>query len=76
MKVFFSVFAAFLLMNISACNRSNDDIRGTDDDVTIERQEDYESNDVRESRSLPLETDDEIEVDRDVIGDDEVEIDD
>lgn len=76
MKVFFSVFAAFLLMNISACNRSNDDIRGTGDDVTIERQEDYESNDVRESRSLPLETDDEIEVDRDVIGDDEVEIDD
>lgn len=76
MKAFFSVFAAFLLMNISACNRSNDDIRGTGDDVTIERQEDYESNDVRESRSLPLESDDEIEVDRDVIGDDEIEIDD
>lgn len=76
MKAFFSVFAAFLLMNITACNRSNDDIRGTGDDVTIERQEDYESDEVRESRNLPLETDDEVEVDRDVIGDDEIEIDD
>lgn len=76
MKAIFSVFAAFLLLNISACNRSNDDVRGTGDDVTIERQEDYESDDVRESRNLPLERDDEIEIDRDVIGDDEIEIDD
>lgn len=75
MKAIFSVLAGFLLFNISACNRDNDVLRGKDD-ITIERQEDYESKDTRESRNLPLETDDEIEVDRDVLGDDEVEIDD
>ncbi len=67
MKAIFSVLAGLLLFNISACNRSSDDVRGTGDDVTIERQEDYESEDTRESRDLPL--------DNDVV-DDEVEIDD
>ena len=76
MKAIFSLFAAFLLLNISACNRRNDDIKGSGDEVTIERQEDYESDDVRGSRNLPLERNDEIEVDRDVFDDDEIEIDD
>lgn len=75
MKTSFSVLTGLLLLNISACSRDNDLLRGKDD-ITIERQEDYESKDARESRNLPLETDDEIEVDRDVLGDDEVEIDD
>lgn len=76
MKAIFSVFAALLLFNISACNRATDDVRGTTDDVTIERQEDYDREDTMERRTLPVETDDEINVDRDVLGDDEVEIDD
>lgn len=59
-SIFFSVF---LLMSFSNCNRKNDD-------VTIERHEDYESNDVRDKRNLPLETEDEVEVDRDVMSDD------
>jgi hypothetical protein len=69
MKAILSVFAVLLVLNVSSCNRSSDD-------VTIEKQEDYESDDVRESRDLPLERDDEIKADRDFIGDDEFEIDD
>ncbi len=63
MKTFFTVFAGLLLLNISACNRTNDDIRGSGDDVTIERQEDYDSDDARDSRDLPLNTSDEMEID-------------
>lgn len=73
MKTFFSVIAGLLLFNISACDRTND---RASDDISIERQEDYESETSRESRSFPLDTSDEIEVDRDILGDDEVEIDD
>ncbi len=67
MKTIFSVLTVLMLFNISACSRDNDLLRGKDD-ITIERQEDYDSKDARESRNL--------EVDRDVLGDDEVEIDD
>ncbi len=69
MKSLFLLLIGLLMLNISACNQSSDE-------VTIERQEDYESKDARESRNLPVETDDEIEVDRDILSDDEIEIDD
>lgn len=69
MKTLFLVSMGLLMLNISACNQSSDE-------VTIERQEDYESKDARESRNLPIKTDDEIEFDRDVLGDDELEFDD
>lgn len=69
MKSLFLLLIGLLMLNISACNQSSDE-------VTIERQEDYESKDARESRNLSVETDDEIEVDRDILSDDEIEIDD
>lgn len=64
MKAIFSVLTGLLLFNLSACDRVND---RASDDITIERQEDYETGDTRYPRDLPL--------DNDVV-DDEVEIDD
>lgn len=64
-----------------ACSRDGDmqreDVR---DGADIQREEAMDADDIRETdtynRSVPLESDDEVEVDRDVLGDDEVEIND
>lgn len=56
------------------CNR-DEEIQRED----IQREEAMDADDIRETdnyRSVPVESDDEVEVDRDVLGDDEIEIDD
>lgn len=48
-----------------ACDKTND--------ATIQREEAYERED-NFNRTVPVESDEEVNIDRDVIGDDEVEV--
>lgn len=72
MKILFASLTVLMLAGITSCNR--DEVRN--DDLTIERQEDYNREDMSERRAMPVESEDEVEIDRDVIGDDEVELND
>jgi hypothetical protein len=65
MKIFYSALMIFSLAGVYSCDRTNDNIG---DDLSIERQEDFERDHLRPR--------DEIEVDRDIIGDDEIELND
>jgi hypothetical protein len=72
MKAIISVFTLFSLINFYGCNRQEEE--ATRDDLTIEREEEYDRDDTMEkNRPLPVETDDEIELDRDVLEEDEID---
>lgn len=73
MKIFMLMFALFSLLGFSTgCSRDDSDV--------IQREESLGRDDIRETdtyeRSVPLNDGEDADIDRDVLGDDEVEIDD
>jgi hypothetical protein len=69
MKILMSFLMLFSLVQISGCNRSD---VGDDDEVTIERQEDYNREDASDTEIIPIHRDDELKLQND----DEVDVDD
>lgn len=64
MKLLYSFLIGTMFLNTYGCDKKVEE-----SDIPVERQEDYESpSDTR--------TDDELEIDRDVLGDDEIELND
>lgn len=75
MKFFITLLLTLLTMTgLYSCNRDN---LSRDDEATIQREEEIRRDDVIERRNLPSETttDDEIQIDRKVIDEDELELD-
>lgn len=68
MKLLMTLFMLTSLFQMTGCNRSDVD----DDEVIIERQEDYNREDASDTEVLPLDRDDEFKLQ----SDDEVDIDD
>ena len=75
MKSFMALLTLLTLTGISGCNRA-DETKKTDN-VDIQREEEFNRDDILERRNLPSETttDDEIQIDRRVIDEDELELD-
>jgi hypothetical protein len=75
MKFFLTLFTLLTLTGLYGCNRGDDPTK--QDETTIQREEEIRRDDVIERRSLPSETttDDEIQIDRKVIDEDELELD-
>lgn len=68
MKIFLTLLMLIPLSQLAGCNR---DV-GNDDEVTIERQEDYNREDATDSEVLPVGRDEELKLQ----GDEEVDVDD
>ncbi len=68
MKLLMTLFMLTSLFQFTGCNRSDVD----DDEVIIERQEDYNREDASDTEVLPLDRDDEFKLQ----SDDEVDVDD
>jgi hypothetical protein len=69
MKLLMTLVVLTSIFQITGCNKS--DVEG-DDEVTIERQEDYNREDASETEVVPVHRDDEMKLKND----DEVDIDD
>lgn len=69
MKILLTLLTMIPLLQLTACNRSD---VADDDEITIERQEDYNREDASDTEVLPVERDDELKLQ----SDDEVDIDD
>jgi hypothetical protein len=64
MKAFFMLLMMTTLFGLYGCHKS-DSMNGSDDEITIERQEDYNREDATDSKALPVERDDELKNDVD-----------
>lgn len=69
MKIIMSLLMLTTLFQITSCNRND---TGDDDEITIERQEDYKREDATDTKVVPIHRDDEIKLQ----SDDEVDVDD
>lgn len=77
MKTFVTLLTLLTMTGLYSCNRGGDNPVTKDDETPIQREEEIRRDDVIERRSLPSETttDDEIQIDRNVIDEDELELD-
>ena len=75
MKFFLTLLTLLTLTGLYGCNRTEDPVKK--DETGIQREEEIRRDDVIERHSLPSETttDDEIQIDRKVIDEDELELD-
>lgn len=69
MKFVMSLLLLTTMFQVTACNKNNVE---DDDEITIERQEDYNREDASETDVVPLHRDDEMKLQ----SDDEVDVDD
>jgi hypothetical protein len=58
MKLLFLIVA---LTSFSSCQKSSDSLPGRDDEITIERQEDFSREDVNPEETVPVEQDQEVD---------------
>lgn len=75
MKSLITLLTLLTVTGLYSCNRSEEMKKA--DDTTIQREEEIRRDDIIERQSLPSETttDDEIQIDRSVIDEDELELD-
>ncbi|WPU66963.1 hypothetical protein [Peredibacter starrii] len=75
MKTFMALLTLLTLTGISGCNRAGETKKT--DDMDIQREEEFSRDDILERRNMPAETgsDNEIQIDRRVIDEDELELD-
>ena len=75
MKFFMAFLTLLTLAGITSCNRAEETKKA--DDMDIQREEEFNRDDMLERRNLPSETrtNDEIQIDRKVIDEDELELD-
>lgn len=75
MKSLITLLTLLTVTSLYSCDR-REEIKKTDD-TTIQREEEIRRDDIIERQSLPSETstDDEIQIDRSVIDEDELELD-
>lgn len=70
MKIFMTLLMMIPLLQLTSCNKS--DVTGDDDEVHIQRQEDYNREDASDTEVLPVHRDDELKLK----SDDDVDVDD
>jgi hypothetical protein len=63
-KIFLFLLVLSSVANFG-CNRS--DVGGGDDEVQIERQEDYNREDATDEKTIPIKRDDELKIDTDEV---------